>query len=599
MAVTEKEFVREKTHKLTKIMLLYVAVFFCVPMIGFSCFSYAVFQKNIETRVLDYSLLLTRQIGTNLDLKIGEYKDLLIQIITNNEIITEVKSLRKMDAEVAENPHLSTQIVQYVSVAPEFKSMAFLSGNQYIKTIYVWNDMSFRKQVYGITMKEKNQFQWFGKRIQTYRDSFGEHSESVFSMSKEVLDFTNGENMDTVLVIDIQCSSLEDICNKIVAKDLPLSWCIVDGQGKLQFSSENFLEISNINEVLDYNAYREKENYYADGSFNGCDYLVSSSKLEVNNWRIVTLLDAKYVRENVMESLRPLLGTWMIIIMAMAAGICIMIKSVVSPINRLAGAMKVPVEEHLIYNPQEAKSGIEEIAILYSSYNTMMQEIERLVSEVYEKGEQKRIVQIKALESQINPHFLYNTLDTIKWTALVNKGEYAAEMVSMLSKLLHISLSGGSEMIPLKNEVEHVRAYVGIQQYRMDIEFHVVYMIEKETECLLVPKILFQPFVENSMIHGFTKGMKGMVEVLSFLSEDSLILQVNDNGLGFEEEEIIQFRKEREKGKRFSSIGIHNVRERIHLICGPEYGVKIRSKVGYGTNVEIRLPVLKQEEEEC
>ncbi len=588
---------KNKTYKLTQIMMLFVIMIFCVPMLFFCYFSYTVFQKNIETRVSEYSLLLTRQIGTNLDLKIGEYKDLMVQIITNNDIITEIKSLKKANAEVIGSPHLSTQIVQYVSVAPEFKSIAFLAGNQYIKAIYVWNDMSFRNKVYDITMMEKNQFQWFGKRIQTYKDSFGEHRESVFSISKEVHDFINGNAMDTVLVIDVQSSSLENICNKIVAKELPLSWCIVDEQGDLQFAGESFPNIRNINEILEYSAYKEVSDYYANGSFRGDDYLVSSSQLEVNNWKIVTLLDAGYIRDDVMESFKPLMLTVAIISGAMIIGIFAILRNVVYPINNLAKTMKEPIDSYMIYHSHDICSKIEEISILYHSYDTMLREIDHLVREVYEKGEQKRIVQIKALESQINPHFLYNTLDTIKWMALIHQGKNVAEMTSMLSKLLHISLSGGSEMIPVKNEVEHVKAYVGIQKYRMDIDFDVIYMIEEETKNLMIPKILFQPFVENSIIHGFTKDIKGIIEIISFISEDTLILQVNDNGIGIEERKISNLKREEEKGNRFSSIGIQNVRERIRLICGAEYGVKLNSKAGYGTSVEIRLPIQKQEEE--
>ena len=531
--------------RLTKIMVLFAVLFFCLPMIVFSFFSYSVFQENIEKRVSEYSLLLTKQIETNLDLKLGEYKDLIIQIIRDPDIVKEIKILKREKADVVGNPRLSTQIVQYISVAPEFKSIAFLSREQYIKSIFVWNDMSLREEVYDATVEGKNLFQWFGQRDQTYRDSFGEHSESVFSMSKGVWDFTSGENLDTVIVIDVSASSLADICNKIIAKDLPLSWCIVDAQGKLQFSSGNFLDIN----------------------------------------------------ENVVDREQPLMAALAVILAAMMAGIFIMIKKVIYPINNLAKVMKGPVGEHQLDYPQEISSPIEEISVLYHSYNTMMQEIDRLIQEVYEKGEQKRIVQIKALESQINPHFLYNTLDTIKWTALIQEGKNAAEMASMLSKLLHISLSGGNEMIPLKNEVEHVKAYVGIQKYRMDIEFHVVYMIEEGTEDLLVPKILFQPFVENSIIHGFKKGTKGMIEVLAFLSDDALILQVNDNGVGIEEQKMSSLKTNRDKGKRFSNIGIYNVRERIRLICGPGYGVKINSKVGYGTNVEMKLPVRRQEED--
>lgn len=588
---------KNKTYKLTQIMMLFVIMIFCVPMLFFCYFSYTVFQKNIKTRVSEYSLLLTRQIGTNLDLKIGEYKDLMVQIITNNDIITEIKSLKKANAEVIGSPHLSTQIVQYVSVAPEFKSIAFLAGNQYIKAIYVWNDMSFRNKVYDITMMEKNQFQWFGKRIQTYKDSFGEHRESVFSISKEVHDFINGNAMDTVLVIDVQSSSLENICNKIVAKELPLSWCIVDEQGNLQFAGESFPNIRNINEILEYSAYKEVSDYYANGSFSGADYLISSSQLEVNNWKIVTLLDADYIRDDVMESFKPLMLTVAIISGAMIIGIFAILRNVVYPINNLARTMKEPIDSCMIYHSYDTCSKIEEISILYHSYDTMLREIDHLVREIYEKGEQKRIVQIKALESQINPHFLYNTLDTIKWMALIHQGKNVAEMTSMLSKLLHISLSGGSEMILLKNEVEHVKAYVGIQKYRMDIDFDVIYMIEEETKNLMIPKILFQPFVENSIIHGFTKDIKGIIEIISFISEDTLILQVNDNGIGIEERKISNLKREEEKGNRFSSIGIQNVRERIRLICGTEYGVKLNSKAGYGTSVEIRLPIQKQEEE--
>lgn len=589
---------RNKTYKLTKIMILFIVIIFCIPMLFFSYFSYTVFQRNIETRVSDYSLLLTKQIGTNLDLKISEYQDLMIQIITNNEVITEIKSLKDINAEVVGDPHLSAQIVQYVSVAPEFKSIAFLTESQYMKAIYVWNDMSFRDKVYDVTMREKNRFQWFGRRNQTYKDSFGEHQESVFSISKEVHDFINGDAMNTVLVIDIQSSSLENICNKIVASELPLSWCIVDEQGNLQFSGDSFPDIQNINEVFEYSAYANVSDYYANGSFNGCDYLVSSSRLEVNHWKIVTLLDAGYIRDDVMESFKPLMLTVAIISSAMIMGMFVVLRNVVYPINNLAGTMKEPVDGHMIYQTHEISSKIEEISILYHSYDAMLQEIDRLVREVYERGEQKRIVEIKALESQINPHFLYNTLDTIKWMALIQQGKNVAEMTSMLSKLLHISISGGHEMIPVKNEVEHVKAYIGIQQYRLDIDFEVIYMVEEETKDLLVPKILLQPFVENSIIHGFTKEVKGVIEIMSFISEDTLILQVNDNGIGIEAQKIDNLKSEEEKGKRFSSIGIHNVRERISLICGAEYGVKINSKLGYGTSIEIRLPIRKTEEQE-
>lgn len=593
---------RDKDLKQIMIQFLVFVIF--IPMLCFSALSYKIYEKSMENSVSQYSLQLTQQIATNLDIKLSSYQDLLMQVIMDDDIIQTLKSVGGGSDSYVESVRLGTQVLDYVLVNPEFESIAFLTEDQYINTVFRWDGESLHDEIYQKTMTDKNRFQWFGSRVQIYRDTVGTHKAKVFSVSKEVNDFVYGGSMDTVIVVDIQDKVIKEICNKISKEKLPLTWCIADPDGNVVFPGNTKFGIDNINvlfsdEVNKANENRVQANYYAEGDYEGEHLLVSNSGLDVNEWRIITFLDYQYISSEAAKSLRPIISVFMIILVVLSAGMWGLLKTIATPLKQLTSMMKYPVKGDFSHKIEPVRGGVKEIEVLQDSYNYMLDCINRLVDEVYQEGEQKRIVQIKALESQINPHFLYNTLDTIKWTALLQKADNAATMASLLSKLLHISLSKGEDLICLTDEIEHVKAYIGIQRFRLDTVFDVIFVVDPKAEECYVPKIILQPFVENSMLHGLSKGTNGVIEVICNVEEDNLIISVNDNGVGMDlsksyEETISDWKIK----QHFSGIGVKNVDERIKLICGKEYGVTIKSKVGYGTMVTITLPIVLNREGE-
>lgn len=583
---------------LRQIMIQFLIFVILIPMLFFSYLSYQIYENSMEDSVSQYSLQLTRQVATNLDIKLSSYKDMLIQIITDANVLSTLKNVRDSSGTYVESVRLGTQIIHYVAVAPEFKSIAFLTEDQYIKTIYQWDDMSLHDEVYQSTIADKNKFQWFGSREQIYRDNVGKHEADVFSVSKEVNDVIYGGSMDTVIVVDIQNQVIETICNKISEAELPLTWCIADPLGNVVFRGNTKFDLDNINTLFSDKTImglkqQAQSNYFVEGNYDHEHLLVSSSGLEVNKWRIITFLNYDYISREAAKSLQSIVIVFLLIFAILAAGMLGLVKTIATPMNQLAAMMKYPVKGDFNHKVEQVRNGVKEIEVLQKSYNFMLDQINLLIGEVYQEGEQRRIVQIKALESQINPHFLYNTLDTIKWTALLQKADNAATMASMLSKLLHISLGKGGDLIRVADEIEHVKAYIGIQRFRMDMEFDVVFMVHPKAEEYYVPKILLQPFVENSILHGFANGKKGVIEVICNIEGENLTFLVNDNGAGMDLSKLYgENIPDQERKQRFSGIGVKNVDERIKLICGKEYGVTIKSKIGYGTMVTITLPIV-------
>lgn len=245
--------------------------------------------------------------------------------------------------------------------------------------------------------------------------------------------------------------------------------------------------------------------------------------------------------------------------------------------------------------------GKDEIGELYEDLNSMITSIKQLIHEVYEerlikeqlKNRQQEI-EFKMLASQINPHFLYNTLETIRMKAHFNGQEEIAEIVKMLGKLMRRNLEVKHSKVSLESELELVRSYLEIQKARF--EDRVEYIINVNTDisdCYVLP-LLLQPIVENTFVHGFEgKGDKGIIEIDINAYEDKLVISVSDNGSGIDDKKLEEIKQKLEKNECEieESIGLCNVNGRIKLYYGTEYGLNIESKLNMGTKVSIYLPL--------
>lgn len=227
-----------------------------------------------------------------------------------------------------------------------------------------------------------------------------------------------------------------------------------------------------------------------------------------------------------------------------------------------------------------------ELKALTEEYNALLDRIKKLTEDIAEKENTKRIFELKALQSQINPHFLYNTLDTILWLAEFGENEKVVEVSKALGEMLRLSLNINQDMVSLTQEIAHTKNYLKIQQQRYLDKIEYQISGDKNLQNVEVPKLILQPIVENSIYHGIRpKKGKGLIEISYYREKEDLILQVKDNGLGYHPEK----KEEHLIKTRLGGIGLKNVDQRIKILYGEDYGLTIGNHEEGGTIVRYRL----------
>ena len=259
----------------------------------------------------------------------------------------------------------------------------------------------------------------------------------------------------------------------------------------------------------------------------------------------------------------------------------------IQPVNIMLDKVKKVGRGKFDMIPIEAE--IEEIEELDEGINKMARKISALLENVRQEKEMQHLTELQLIQAQVNPHFLYNTLDTIVWLIEGGMTDDAVEMISSLSIFFRTSLSKGNDIIPLSEEERHTLSYLEIQQYRYRdiLEFEI--NIPKELSGIPVPKLSIQPLAENALYHGIkNRRGKGKILIEGREEEDALVLTVSDNGQGMTPERLHEVQEAIRTGER-AGFGLAAVAERIALYYGPGYGMKIFSEEGKGTTVEIRL----------
>ncbi len=276
----------------------------------------------------------------------------------------------------------------------------------------------------------------------------------------------------------------------------------------------------------------------------------------------------------------------------------VMVNGITKPVEELCN-----VTEKIAAGDFATKATIEtddELAKLSGSVNDMSEHLQIMVDTIKEDEAKMRHTELRLLQEQINPHFLYNTLDTIVWLVESGKNDEAINVVMSLSQFFRLVLSKGKEIITIREEEQHIRSYLDIQQvrYRDILDFEID--IDDELYDYAILKMTLQPLVENSLYHGIKyKRAKGTIRVEGKKEGERIVLTVSDDGVGMDEETLARLRKEivRKGEETKAGFGLANVNERIHMHFGPEYGMEIDSEKGEGTVIRITIPAIRREEE--
>lgn len=274
-------------------------------------------------------------------------------------------------------------------------------------------------------------------------------------------------------------------------------------------------------------------------------------------------------------------------------------RSITKPLQKLNEVTEQVAEGNLAVR-SDVQTG-DEVGVLSASMNTMIDKINDLLEQVTKEQVRLRKAEFELLQSQINPHFLYNTLDAIIWLAQAGEQKKVVSMVRSLSDFFRTSLNRGKDIISLKEEVLHVRSYLEIQQVRYQDILNYEIDVPEELGRYLIPKITIQPLVENALYHGIkNKRGSGKIQIRGRRQEETLVIEIADDGIGISKERLWQVNDGIQKkvltGKDI--YGLYNVNERIRLNFGEKYGINIQSTYGEGTVVRVLLPCLEELPEE-
>jgi two-component system, sensor histidine kinase YesM len=318
------------------------------------------------------------------------------------------------------------------------------------------------------------------------------------------------------------------------------------------------------------------------------------SKL-INNsdWYMVTVIPYKEIFSE-SNKLRNQAYIQVLIIASIAYLLAFIIStSITGRISKLISRMRNIHSGNL--TPIGQSKDKDEIGELIENYNYMISRLRLLIEEQYEMGQEVKNSELKFLQAQINPHFLYNTLDMVVCLSQENKYSEIEYSVKALAKFYRLSLSKGKEIIKIQDELMHVSAYIDIQNIRFKNRIEFIVDLDEYIQDFEILKITLQPIVENAIIHGIMEkeSKAGTIVISGNLENDEIILYVNDDGVGIREEELHKICSGTVSSATGSSYGIKNINERLKLFYGEKYGLSFKSEYSEGTTVEIRIPARK------
>ena len=410
----------------------------------------------------------------------------------------------------------------------------------------------------------------------------------VITLSRGLRNFSNGGEKEGVFFIDLNYSAISELCdqNTIGTKGYVF---ILDESGNIVYHPQqqqlyNELQTENISLIMD----TDEDTVLTGTGNNGKLYSISRS--DKTGW---TVVDCTNVRELLSKSRQAqsiyVLTAVVLVIVALLFS-RFMARSITFPIQKLRDSMK-KVQEGDFSVSDVVVDSRNEIGSLTKSFDVMTHRIQELMEQNVHEQEQKRKSELKALQSQINPHFLYNTLDSIIWMAEGKKNEEVVLMTASLARLLRQSISNEDEVVPIANEVEYARGYLTIQKmrYKDKLEFQ----IDVDPSILHIPliKLVLQPIIENAIYHGLKyKESKGLLIIKGFPKDGNAVLQVIDDGVGMDEETLAHIYDRHKVNYHSNGVGVYNVQKRLKLYYGEDYGITYESVVGKGTTATITIP---------
>lgn len=546
------------------------ACFFVISILIISLMLFS-WYKQSSSKLMTYEKEETSQEVKNASIYVASY-------------LEKNKNLASLLAMSAESQNIMDDKTDFKNLKDIIKVSE--KSDEFIKKIFLVSEngnIISNEKVNLETNKDMKNISWYKKLINSNNMAFAskadfskissDSSKNIISISKEIKD-KNNKRLGFV-VINLSYKFLEDFLSTInFGKDGYVF--ILSSEEELLFKSKNMEDFGK----KDYEKLLKKRM-----KPEKMDFVSSNVFIPNTQWKLVGISFSNAIsnlKKQLIES--SLILALIVFVLTLLVSIFVS-KKISKPIIYLIGEIKKTDKK--LYKIESLPQASSEIQILTKEYNNLIDRIFVLTEDIEKKEEQKRTYQVKALQSQINPHFLYNTLDTILWLVEFGENEKAIKVTKNLGMLLRNSLNIDEDFVKLDKEIGHAKNYLDIQKIRYDNKFTYEFIKKIETSSLYVPKLILQPIIENAIYHGIReKKSKSYIKIIVEKNPEYLIIKIIDNGLGPKE-------KKENIPTKLGGIGMENVNNRIKLLCGEKYNLKMQREKDE-TVITYKLKIIKE-----
>lgn len=573
-------------------MVLSNIVVALIPFLMFSIVSGSIFLDHAQKTAEEHSVQLIHQVSNSMDV----YVETIEKMVNYIQLELQDTPFFTMETEDAPGWESETDYIRSVleNVANSHREVAgiFIATKEdlYVSTgmSRISRDPFQNERWYREASENPEEIQLIsvvtGRNIVTNRSY---SIDDVFSLAKAVQDPETGEVLGVIL-LDIRHDIIQSSINGVTIGEKGFVF-VMDQEDNIVYTPVNGI-------VYRVNPKWVKAMEPMSVQIQGGSYQIRSELSPYTGWRTVGVFSMDEVMSSV-NTIVYILFTCVIISLVLVVIVSFKFsRTLTNPIFKLKRLMKQAESGDLTvrFNFQHN----DEIGELGQSFNHMIARIDQLIQMVYVEQENKRTAEMKSLQEQIKPHFLYNTLDTISWMARDYDAEDIVRLVDALTNMFRIGLSHGKDIITVKEEITHVSNYLYIQKIRYKDKLNYVIHVDESLYAIEVPKLILQPLVENAIYHGVkAKRGGGTITITGVPEGENLVFTVQDDGAGMPQEKVEELNRrmsERSVLDEKKSFGLFYIRERIQLCYGKGYGVHVESTLGEGTRVTITLPLYQK-----
>lgn len=578
-----------------KIIALYFLILF-IPLVFFSVITSEKISNAVEERVLYSARQSFQQSSSFLEYKVERIYSSCKYIIGEKKII-DILSRHISDYSVFEQIEDYNYLVTRISGINENSDI--LKARIYVNEAFSFssqnaNIFSYNKAQksnwYKLLVSTNNSYYWLPSQYLTSDSTNNEIEYLPISLAMPIRSENNYKEFMGILRLDIPKTSLEKILVKSNTIKNSITYIINSRKDIIAASSYNKINEYCINssEML---SILNSGIYHTVTKNKAGRFQIQINKLKNTDWCIISVIPYKeiMIESNILKK-QIILITLFITIFAFIMGY-LLLRNFSKYTSKLINTMR-DVHKGSI-RKIDIEHGKDEIGEVIESYNYMTVQIFRLMEEKYILGQNLKSIELEALQAQINPHFLYNTLDMINWMVKLERYTDISSVLQSLSKYYKLTLNKGDSVVSIEDEIKHVSYYVELQNWRFTNNIKFIVNIDEVLLTYRIPKITFQPIVENSIFHGILKKTprEGTITINGTLVDGTPVISIKDDGIGMPSEisEKLNASATISSSQNSSGYGLKNINKRIKIMFGEDSGITVNSVVGSGTNINIRL----------